>query len=70
MDQTHIGGVMNHYQSTGVKNHILCVLAGRFTSKQKETAQNQEKLDTKLYINLMPWFTRVSNHYGFNDVFK
>ncbi len=47
MDQLHIGGVINHYQSTGANDHILCVLAGCFMPKQKEIAHRQSELDTK-----------------------
>ena len=33
MNQSHIGGVINHYRSTGANDHILSVMAGRFTPK-------------------------------------
>ena len=39
MDQSHTGGVINHYQSTGANDHILCALAGKCAPKQKEIAQ-------------------------------
>ena len=68
MDKSHIGGVINHYRLTGANNHILCVLAGRFTPKKREIAQTQALLDTKLYIDLMTWFIHSSGHEGFHDV--
>ena len=66
MDQSHIGGVINHYQSTGANKHILCALCGRFTPKQRELAKKQAQLDTGLYTDLMTWL--VANHPAYADV--
>ena len=52
----------------GANDHILCVLVGRFTPKQREIARTQALLDTKLYIDLMTWFIHSSGHEGFQDV--
>jgi len=68
MDQTHIGGVINHYRLTGANDHILCALCGRFTPSQRVIAQKRARLDTSLYVDLMTWFIRASNHYAFADV--
>ncbi len=68
MDQNHIERVVNHYRSTGANNHILCVITGHFTPKQKEIAHRQVELDTKQYIDLMTWLIQVSGHDGFVGV--
>lgn len=68
MNQSHICGVLNHYQSIGANDHILSVMAGRCTPKQKEIARKQARLDTELYIDLMTWFFVSSGHSGFEDV--
>ncbi len=68
MNQSHVGGVINHYRSTGANDHILCALCGRFTPGQRVTAMKQAQLDTRQYVDLMTWFIKESNHYGYRDV--
>ena len=68
MNQSHIGGVVNHYRSTGANDHILCALCGRFTPSQREIARKKAKLDTGLYVDLMSWFILVSGHFGYKDL--
>ena len=68
MDQSFVGGVINHYQATDANDHILCVMVGRFTPNQRVIAQNQAKLNTKLYVDLITWFCCTSGHYAFRDV--
>ena len=45
MDQSHIGGVINHYHSTGANDHILSALCGLFAPGQRETANRQATLN-------------------------
>ena len=56
MDQSHTGGVINHYCYTGTNNHILCAPCEWFTPGQRETANRQATLDAKQYVDLMTWF--------------
>ena len=35
MDQTHVGGVLNHFQGTGANEHIICLLYGGMTQPKK-----------------------------------
>ena len=68
MDQSHIGGVINHQCSMGDNDHIMCTLCGRFTPIKKVIAQTQAQLNTGLYIDLITWFIWVSKHHAFRDV--
>ena len=69
VDQTFTGSVINHYRSTGANDHLLCAMVGRFTPKQKELIRERHsKLDTKLYIDLITWYVKMSGHYAFSDV--
>ena len=51
MDQSRIGGVMHHFNSTGIGRNIFCVLCGRMTpsQKNKKVAREQAHLDTQWY---------------------
>jgi hypothetical protein len=68
MDQNFMGSVINQYRSTGANDHLLCVLCGRFTPAQRTIARNKAILDTKLYVDLMTWFIRVSGHPAYRDL--
>jgi hypothetical protein len=35
---------------------------------QREIARRQAQIDTGLYIDLITWFARKSNHHAFKDV--
>ena len=39
MDQSFVGGAINHYQAIYANDHILCVMVGRFTPNQRVIAQ-------------------------------
>ena len=68
MDQNHLGSVINQYRSTGANDHLLCVLCGRFTPAQRIIAREKASLNTKLYVDLMTWFIRESNHPAYKDL--
>ena len=68
MDQTHIGGVLNHFQGTGANDYIICVLGGRITPTQKAIARNKANLSTRQYLGLLNWFISVSKDNAYEDV--
>jgi len=67
-DQVHMGSVINHYRSIGANDHLLCVMCGRFTKTQRQIAREQATLNTKLYVDLMTWFIRESNHPAYQGL--
>jgi hypothetical protein len=67
-DQQHMGSVINHYRSIGANDHLLCVICGRFTKSQRQIAREQATLNTKLYVDLMTWFIKESNHPAYEGL--
>jgi hypothetical protein len=67
-NQEHLSNVMHMYQLTGANDHILVVLAGKFTPQQKEIARREATLDTRMYLNLIEWLAKTAKHKGFKDM--
>ena len=67
-NQELLGNTINRYRGSGANDHILIVLAGRFTPEQKQIARNQVTLDTKLYIDILTWLIETAKHEGFKHV--
>ena len=67
-NQELMGSTVNRYRQSGANDHILIVLAGRFTPQQKEIARSQVSLDTGLYIDILTWLIKTAKHKGFKDV--
>ena len=66
MDQSHIGGVVNHFRSKSALQHILCTICGRMTKDQKKLARSWSVLNTELYLALLNFL--IENHEGYSDV--
>ena len=65
---SHLGGVLNHYNTTGKVNpHIFCVLTGRFTPEQRNMAKMKSMVDTRQFSKLIQFYKQVNN-YVFKDI--
>jgi hypothetical protein len=67
MDHNRLGGVMNQLNQQGIGGHIYCVLCGRMTPDQKQTVCKWSKVNTQLFIDVMPWFIQETGHPGYNN---
>ncbi len=65
MDQNRLGGVMNQLNQAGIGEHIYCVLCGRMTPDKKQIVYKRSRVDTQLYIDILPWFVEESGHPGY-----
>ncbi len=65
MDQNRLGGVINQLNQAGIGKHIYCVLCGRMTPDQKQIVCKRSRVDTQLYIDILTWFVRESDHQGY-----
>ncbi len=57
---------MNQLNQQGIGEQIYCVLCGRMTPDQKQIVCKWAKVDTQLFIDVMPWFIQESGHPGYN----
>ena len=68
MDQTRLGGAINHIRHNEKRQHVFCMLSGRMTPQQKTIAKKKCIVDTNLYTALSTWFIKESGHRGFAKV--
>ena len=68
MDQSHVGGALHKYRSTGAGKNIYVVLCGRMTPEQKNIVRRQAEMDTDLFMDLLTWFIKESGHQGYSEV--
>ena len=68
MNQSHAGGVINHFRKTGANDHIICVLCGRLTPNKKERARSKAAFDTEKFLYMLNWFISTAKHYAYKDV--
>lgn len=68
MDQTKLGGAINHIRHNEKCQHVFCMLSGRMTPQQKYLSKERCKVDTSLYTALSTWFIEKSGHRGFAKV--
>ena len=68
MDQTKLGGAINHIRHNEKRQHVFCMLSGRMTPQQKTIAKKKCIVDTNLYTALSTWFIKESGHRGFAKV--
>ena len=68
MDQTRLGGAINHIRHNEKRQHVFCMLSGRMTPQQKTIARKKCVVDTNLYNALSTWFINKSGHRGFANV--
>ena len=62
LDQSHVGGALHKYHSTGEGKNIYVVLCGRMTHEQKAIVRRQAEVDTDLFMDLLTWFIKESGH--------
>jgi hypothetical protein len=62
MDQNSLGKMINQLNQAGIGEHIYCVLCGRMTPDQKQIVRKRSRVDTHLYIDILPWFVKESGH--------
>jgi hypothetical protein len=68
MDQSHVGGVMNHLDQSGAGRTIFAMICGRMTPSQREIARSRAEIDTSIYTSVLSWFIQKSGHPGYKDV--
>ena len=68
VDQSHVGGALHKYRSTGAGKNIYVVLCGRMTPEQKNIVRRQAEMDTDLFMDLLTWFIKESGHGGYSEV--
>jgi hypothetical protein len=69
VDQSHVGGVLNKYNSMGNTNkNIFVVLCGRMTPQQKRIVRRQAEMNTEFFLDLLTWFVKESGHPAYKDV--
>ena len=68
MDQTRLGGAMNHIRHNQKRQNVFCMLSGRMTPQQKTLAKLRCEVDTSLYNALSTWFIEKSGHRGFAKI--
>ena len=59
MDQTRVGGAINHIRHNETRQYIFCVLSGRMTPQQETTVKKKCVLDTNLDAALSTWFIKT-----------
>jgi hypothetical protein len=68
VDQSHVGGALHKYRSTGARKNIYVVLCGRMTPEHKTIVRRQAELNTDLFMDLLIWFIKESGHGGYQGV--
>jgi YHS domain-containing protein len=69
VDQSHVGGVLNKYNSMGNTNkNIFVVLCGRMTPQQKRIVRRQAEMNTEFFLDLLTWLVKESGHPAYKDV--
>ena len=65
-DQSHIGGVINQFNSANANAHIKCVIAGRMTPSQKKIAQARATIQPAHYLTMLRFLKE--EHPGYSEV--
>ncbi len=68
VDQSHVGGALHKYRSTGAGKNIYVVLHGRMTPEQKNLVRRQVEMDTDLFMDIFTWFIKESGHQEYSEV--
>ena len=68
MDLNKIGGSLHHIKHSHKKQHVYCMMSGRFTPSQRRRINNECKVDMNIYSHLTKWFVEKSGHPGFKDI--
>jgi hypothetical protein len=68
VDQSHVGGALHKYRSTGAGKNIYVVLCGRMTPEQKTIVRRQAELNTDMFMDLLNWFIKESGHGGYQGI--
>ena len=67
VDQSHVGGVINNYNSIrNTAKNIFIVLCGRMTPAQKSIARRQADINTEVFMDLLTWYIKESGHLGYD----
>jgi hypothetical protein len=67
MDQVRLGAVINHLNQAGIGEHIYCAICGRMTPDQKQIVRRRAVVDTQLFIDILTWFVKESDHPDFQN---
>ncbi|MBE0527141.1 MAG: hypothetical protein IH631_09380 [Candidatus Thorarchaeota archaeon] len=68
MDQSRIGGAMNHMSQMGMGENIYSMICGRVTPAQRDIVRYRSELNTALYRTLQSWFIQKSGHPGYQNL--
>ena len=68
INQSHVGGALHKYRTSGAGKNVYVVLCGRMTPEQKNIVSRKAEMDTDMVMDLLTWFINESGHQGYSEV--